>query len=407
MIRWSGALWFLPVLFGLGSLHAVNSLSTRSGYTVSDVASTSYVIYMLCPLLAGFAAYGFRGWARFHGSVRSRRSGLRVVLNAWFPLLVGGPLVVLVTILVSSWSLPTDSMTWQVLAIDVVTALACVLVGMAAGWAFPVVVAAPVVSFALFVWIAYLPSTGNETFHHLTPTLTGCCAQSVQPSGVAVRAILLLTGTVCVGVLGMLVSRAWSRTPRPLVAALLVGAIVMGVGLASVSLTASGEELKLTTVEPRETPLSCSVARGIRVCSWPEGRSRAGEIAGVGVEMNRQFREWGFPEITEIGTSMAGGDVVAVESTPSLRGRHLGFSLAKGYVRLHLDCPKGGRDVVDQRVAFLALTIGGAGVDELTGEFSPEIIRVAAEWADKTNQSGPLSAWFFDEDSAFQCRSDS
>ncbi|CUR58627.1 membrane hypothetical protein [metagenome] len=403
--RRSGVVWFLPLLFAFGSLHSVDALATHSGYAVSDIASSSYVIYVLCPLLAGYAAFASRGWARFHAPLRTSRSGLRVALNAWGSLAFGGVIVVVSTVVLSAWVVPRDRMTWLVLLLDAATVFACVLFGLAAAWALPVVVAAPVVALVTFVWICYLPATGSEFLHYLTPTLTGCCAQSVQPSGVAARSILLIASTVALGVIVMLSPQHWSRRPRWIVGATVLLVLGTAFGLAATSVKLSDEHLLLTTVEPRTGALTCGRTEGVEVCVWPEGKAQAAVIADVAADMNTSLDAWGFPEITEAGNGSQAGERVMVESTPSISSATVGYSLAQGYVRLHLACAQGGRQVIDPRVAFLAMGAGGATANDLAGEFSPDEIAVASGWLERADEGSATSDWFFDERDAGQCRS--
>ncbi|MGD9957958.1 hypothetical protein [Nocardioides sp.] len=403
--RRSGVLWFLPVLFAFGSLHAVDALATHSGYAVSDIASSSYVIYILCPLLAGYAAFSSREWARFHAPLRASRSGFRVALNAWGPLAFGGLIVVVSVVVLSAWVVPLDAMTWLVLMLDAATVLACVLLGLAAGWALPVVVAAPVVAMATFVWISYFPATGNEFLHYLTPTLTGCCAQSIQPSAVAARSILLIATTVSVGVIVMLSPRRWSRRPRWIVGVTVLLVVGTAFGLAATSLELSDEHLLLTTVQPRTGALTCSTTEEVEVCVWPDGKAQAAVIADIAIDMNSRLWKWDFPEITEAGNGPRTGERVMVESTPTINSATVGYSLARGYVRLHLACDQGGRQFIDPRVAFLAMGAGGATAKDLTGEYSPEDIAVASGWLDRADDGAATSNWFFDDHDAEQCRS--
>ena len=173
---------------------------------------------------------------------------------------------------------------------------------------------------------------------------------------------------------------------------MLVAVLAGAFASAAVSANASDERLLLTVVQPRSTPLTCTTDDDVRVCLWPEGQPRAAEITAAATHLNEGLARLGLPRVEEISNRDA-SDAVTVESTPSLRGTYLTLSLASGYVRWQLGCPDTARQVTDQRVAFLALTTGGATEDDLRGEYSPEDIEVASSWADR--QGTPeAAAWF-------------
>lgn len=405
--RWAGAWWFLPVLFGLGSLHAATSLSVNTGYPVSDVNNTSYVIYLMAPLLSGYAAFAGRRWRRFHATARSRRRGFSVIANSYGPLLVGGPVAVVAAVLVSAGTAPWGVSVWAVLLLDVMAVLACLMLGIACGLAVPPVVAVPVVSIATLSWIIFLPSTSSAYLHHLTPTLTGCCATPNEPSSVALRSLYVLLAIVCLGIAAALAPREWSRRSRTALVAAALLSITLGVLGATASLAASDEDLKLTLVEPRHDPIRCDAVDGVRACSWSEGRDTARRAAQLAAALNGGLRSWGFPEITEVSSSESPGALV-IDTSQGTSGLYLDLTLAEGYVRQQLDCPEEGREGVDARTAFLAIALLDVAPDDLRGEFSPESIasgEASAELAaDPAAGPGALGDWFLDPTARAGCR---
>ncbi|QCX26327.1 DUF7224 domain-containing protein [Nocardioides jishulii] len=373
----------------------MDSLVARSGYPVSDLVDASYVIYLLCPVLAGFAAYGMRGWVTFHRSLRARRSELAVLVNAWWPLLWGGPVLVVVTVLVASWTWPPDAASWTVLLLDALTAMLCIVAGLAVGRVFPTAVAAPLVSVGVFVWIAYLPSTSSPVLHHLTPTLTGCCALSVEPSDVALRAQLTLVGGALVGLAVMTAARRLLGSSRSLHALVMALVLVSATGAASVVLATSDEQLTLTTVQARTAELSCADEAGIRVCLWPESASRTGQVGAAVADLNEALVPRGFPAV-DATSSDEGADNMYVDVTPLAGPGEVTAAVARGYVNHVLDCGPRERAKVDARVAFLAVTAAGVSPEELRGEYAPEDIDEAIRQAGAAGAAA--RTWFFDAD---------
>ena len=76
--RWSGALWFLPVLFAGACFMAAGTVGERTGYPTADLSDASICIFLAGPLTGGFVAKQLRGFSRFTRSMRSARSGLAV-----------------------------------------------------------------------------------------------------------------------------------------------------------------------------------------------------------------------------------------------------------------------------------------------------------------------------------------
>lgn len=399
-LRSSGGLWFLPVLFALGTIMPASGYLPHSGYDVADISAAGIAIAYSGPLLAGFTAFWFRGRATFHRPMRTTRHGASVLLAGGWPLLVAGPIVGAVAVLVTARTLPTDGVAWQLLGVFVAVLAACALLGALAAWALPAVVAVPVSTMACFAWINYLPATDSPLLHHMSPTIDGF-ATTARPASSGLVAVLVLSAVLATGTLLCLGRRTWDRTPRVLTVPLLLVVSGVAVLLSAGSLQGASASLNLTVTETRTTPLTCSTDAGVEVCLWPEMTERASDVAAGVESVNAVLRRWDQDEITHVGQG-AGRSPEALD----FRGDGLSetttmLTLALGYVELSRSpCESGGGEAVAELVAVLARA-SGIPTSELTGEFSHDTLEAADDVL--ADEDPAIGAWFTERLEQVRC----
>ena len=399
-IRSSGALWFVPVLFALGTVMPILNDVVRSGYAVSDVSSAGIALGYLSPLLAGFAAFWFHGRARFHRTLRSTRSGLGTLLAGGWPVLVGGPVAGCAAVLVTARTVPTDVVAWQLLAVYLAVLTASALIGVAATWAMPVVLAVPSATALCFWWINYLPASDRPLLHHLSPTIDGF-SPSNRPAVSGIVAVLIVSAVVMVGVVACVGRRSWDRTPRLVAVPAALATPVVAASLGVAYLLTSPTTLSLMVTEPRTTSLTCSTQQGVDVCLWPEGLDRAGEVADVVTSLNRSLQVWGLPQIREVGQGGLRPGAVEVAASPRTSRTGLHLSLAAGYLEQQKGCEVDAGRAFYERVALLSLA-SGVPVADVADEVSPEALETAGA-ALRDTPPGRLGRWYVDGLSDVRC----
>lgn len=402
VVRWTGGYWFLPILFAATCL--VGSQGTvLTGYPVSDIATVSLGLYLAAPLTAAMTAFQFRGFPRFVRSIRSSRPGTVVVFGGWWGLLCGAPLVVCLAVAVTARAVPDDLASWSLLAIALLTVVACALLGLAFTWALPVAIAVPSVLVLCFLWIAYVPSNGDVLLQNMDPTFAACCSAQMQPASAAVLAALTLAILIAGAVALLLAPRNWACRPRAVLAPMVAGLIALGLaGGAAVATTAS-EHLTLQSVEPRTTSLVCQRPARLPVCLWPESREQAGELASIVRDLNLVLSGWRLERIE--GLTQGGRDraAVTVHADKFATSNDLRYTIAAGYVDHQTRCTGLTGRWRDERVGLIALA-AGMSPESLSGRFHPEAVATAtAEHARSRIASGTAPTWFADGLAEHRC----
>ena len=375
-MRWTGAGYFLPLMFAVSCLIPAPYLHL-TGYAPNDLESASAGLYLVCPVAAAFAALRFRGFTRLVGSMRSPRPGVHVVLRAWWPLALGGPAAFCGAMVATARAVPTDRSSWSIVAVAAVTVTACALSGLGVAWSLPSVVAVPAIGIAWFWWVAYVPSDGGLVLQNMDPTFTGCCGIDMQPARVAVLAALAVAGTICVGVCLLMVPRGWARWSRlavaPLVAAVLVMALVGG-GAAARSGSA---DLNLTSVEPRSTHLICHQTVELELCLWPEVTRRAPEVTRIVGDLNLLLERWGMDNVRAVAQDSRERGALVASFDPRSTNHDMLDSVAIGYVDLLTRCRDGAwGSWWEERSAFLSMALDQSP-KSLADEVPPAVMRAA------------------------------
>lgn len=360
----SGAAWFLPLMFALSSWYGAR-FTFRLGYPAGDIAQSSVGLYVAAPMTAAFMALQYRGFTPLIRPLRITRSGLLVVLRAWWPLLLGAPTTLCLAVVVAAGAVPNDLPSWSLILIDFMTVLTAALTGLACAWALPAVVAVPLAAMLWFVWVAYGPASTNLLVHNLASTF-GCCSSDTRPAMVAIRATVFLLLVISLGIGCLLASSRSARIPRPLVSTVLTLLVVAGVGVGVAVLRTSGEPLTLTATEPRTTPLVCRTEQGVEVCLWPENRERTAALAAIVGEVNPQLQRLGMNTIHSLTQANGNREAASVEAGAGLSQQDLRVGVAAGYVDLQSGCRGATGPARDQLVALVALLTGMRSDDVAT-----------------------------------------
>ncbi|MQW76735.1 hypothetical protein GHK92_12685 [Nocardioides sp. dk4132] len=381
------------MLFALGMWMSTANYSAHSGYVVSDISAAGIALCYSGPLLAGFAAFWFRGRPRFHRTMRSSRSGVAVLLTGGWPLLIGGPLVCCAAVLLSARALPTDLVSAQLMVVFFAVLAACALLGAVSAWALPVVIAVPASTIACFMWISYLPSTGSPLLHHMSPTIDGF-APTARPASSGIVAVLILAATVALGAIACLGRRTWDRTPRLAAVPVMLAVPLLAVGLSAGYLHTSTAPMGLMVTQDRSTPLTCTTHHGLKVCLWPEVADRAEEVVEATASMNTTLESWGLPRITTIGQDrQQASDALYLRVDGTTDPAGLRLMLAEGYIEQQkTSCAAGEGQAFYERSVVLARA-QGVSTAELAAEFPQETLKAASEVVQEFG-GRELGAWF-------------
>jgi hypothetical protein len=373
-VRTSGAWWFLPIMFALGTVLPLLNEVARTGYAVADLSSAGIGLGYNGPLLAAMSAYTLRGNAELHRPLRGIRRGVSIMMMSRWPLLVGGPAAGCVAIMTSARTIPTDVHAWMLLLTFFSVLTCCAALGVAASWAFPAVASVPLAAGLSFAWINYLPATTSRKLHYITPPIDGFATTS-QPAASAVIAVVLLSFTF-VGGLGTLITiTRWDRLARPMIAALVSALLVSACALSWAFLGWHSQKFNLLAAEPRSAPLTCTRVDQLQICLWPESLVLSEEVAEVATAMNVQVGRWGMPPISAVTSGPPQPDLAAVDATRGSTSDQLTASVALGYLGQRLGCQVSQGRAVEERVIALVMAIDGiAGLDRFVSQASLDAV---------------------------------
>ncbi|TNC23462.1 hypothetical protein [Mumia zhuanghuii] len=340
-LRWTGAVWFLPILFAVGVYSSLSELELLTGYSVADLALMSYLVGLVGPLTAAYCAFRFNGFISAIDSLAPARSGLRVVLSAWWPLIIGPPVAAILALVVLTRALwPQDLESWQIVGLVAGTVLCCALFGMALGRSLHVAFAVPLAAALSFWWLAFPQAGTNLTIRYLNSGFPVCCTSAQVPSPLMMRASAVFVALVSLGVIFTWLIPGWSKRSRSFV----LGSLFAIVGIALVSgitvIERSHERPTLAAVTARITPKSCATARAVAICVWPENAPRASAVSNRVVSLNDRLDRLGLPLVTRVEEDPPDTASVTVVASAHLTEGDISYSLADGYTRWLGGCAK-------------------------------------------------------------------
>ncbi|MEX2136989.1 MAG: hypothetical protein WEB29_08605 [Chloroflexota bacterium] len=383
-LRAMPAFWLAIPICVLAAAY-VGFLYPSDGYAVDASAQGTSTLGFIAPFVAASAAWeGSRLRRGRVWSAPSVRSRLAIGFWAVVPAVLVGVLAVTVAIVAqlarSGGGLP-DARFIAMSALDLAGFGA---LGLALGLLLPFAVAGPVAIVLPFLWLAFLPAMDPLWLRHLTGMFRDCCGLERDLDLKAAMA----SGLVDAGIIGaaaLLVSGGAGMLRRVVVPAVPL-ALSLAVGVALVSgMTYS------PTVARDPAALDCSTTDGVTVCTWPEHRQRADEVAGIVRDVRTVWQAAGIPApsvYTEADASVKPEGALAFSFNGALSQRDdiinsLAYSMAPPFP----DCPGGstGAIVLDYLQAWYAAAGGmsQAGLEDQYGYTQgppyPEVLAVVVD----------------------------
>jgi hypothetical protein len=264
-------------------------------YQLNSIAQAWFCLVVTAPLLAAWAAWEtarLRPWLSTHwGGQTQLRSLATAVL---IPISVTMALVLVTVVLAAGVPATGRALAFSVAALT--TMVAAALTGMASGVAAPRVFAAPAVLLLWYAWLATPMSRPGSWVSSATVTGSAalCCTSSTEVSGTAIAVALVVNVLWSLGAVACIVMGQRTGTRG----SVLAGATALGLGAGWV-LGSAGPS---TGLQPRTSPLTCTLAANSRVCVWPENRRELSMVAAAvdhartvtatdGIELPRTWSE--------------------------------------------------------------------------------------------------------------------
>lgn len=378
------ALWLALPICVLAAVY-VNFLYPSDGYSVDASAKGTIALPFIASFVAACAAWEGsrlrrgRVWAT--PSVRSR---LAIGFWAVLPAVLVGVLAVTVAIVAQLVRSDAGLPDVRFIAISALDLAAFGALGLALGLLLPFAVAGPVALVVPFLWLAFLPAMEPLWLRHLTGNFRDCCgnerdldmqavlASTLVDAGIVAAAALLVSGGP--GVLRRVIAPA-----APFALSVAAGVVLV-----------SGMDYS-PTVARDVNALDCASTEGVTVCTWPEHRQRADEVASIIGDVRAAWQAAGIaaPSVyTEADASVKPADALGfgINGASSKRDdiiNSLAFSMAPPFP----DCPGGseGGIVLEYLQAWYAAA-GGMSREHLDQEYGyeqgppyPDVLDVVAD----------------------------
>lgn len=379
-LRWTGALWLLPLLFGLGVYIGLTNRSYEVGYTAAELAAASRAVVLLGPLLAAAAALRFPDLERAVRVIRPTRTLLRALIATFWPLLVGGPLVGVAALVSTVRALPKDTSSVMVCLVAAAALMASVCVGFLAARVLPRVAAIPAAALASFAWLA-LPGSGSDVIlRNMNSSFVGCCTAETTPASTLFAASLTTTLLLSAVTVAMAASLVWWTSPRPVAAAASVVALVVAGCGGYLAAATVGPEANLLAVQSRTTPMSCvDSPGGAEVCVWPEHGDHLSVALTVVDDANAQLVAIGADPAQQVSERPQEGWVQISADVPTREDTQ--FTFAQGLIS---DAVRTCRYVdrapaYDDVLAYLSLLVGVSPERWANSGYSPEALATAQD----------------------------
>ncbi len=337
-LRSMPAFWFAIPICVLAGWY-VTSLYPSDGYAVGATAAGTASLPFVGPFCAACAAWEGNRLRRARlwdaPSVRSRAT---IAFWCLLPVVLVALLAVVVAITVdlirSGAGLP-DLRFVAMAALDLVALSAA---GFAAGLLLPFAVSGPLAIVASFIWLAFIPAFQPVWLRHLTGMFRDCCGmdQDLAPRAVVASSIVDL---------GIIVAAAMLVAGPALVARRVGGAIAALAVVGTIGVLLVGG-MTYSPAVPRDTALlECRTDSGVTVCTWPEHRARAAEVAGIVAKVHAGWQQVGMaaPSLfTEADPTVAPpGALVFRFIGASYTEDDIIAALATGMLPADPDCPTG------------------------------------------------------------------
>lgn len=260
-----------PAVIFLVLAHANARLAWVDNYQPALQAQATSVLFLLVPVAAALVAWEV-GRLNSAGilalpAVRGQTARLGRAMSASFVLIASslGTSVILLAGL--AWP------QWQVIGPAILTLVAAVLLGAAAGVTLPRVLGAPI-SLVVGYFVMVIPQALTPFWlRHLNGMFMGCCltSQSLDPRA-SVASMLTALG---VGIAGAIIAS------RRVTSVAIVGAIL----IATTGFTSGAFIVRNLGPDPvvaRKSALVCASRGGTQFCLWPENKKSLDLVARTG-----------------------------------------------------------------------------------------------------------------------------
>lgn len=315
-VRTMPALW-LAIPITIFAAWYATLLNPSDGYAVGASAAGTGTLPFVGPFCAACAAWEGSRLRRAHlwnaPSVRTR-----AVIAFWclLPGVLVGLIAVTVAIGVELARLGGGLPDLRFIVVTLFDLVAYSAMGLAFGLLLPFVVAGPLAIVASFTWLAFVPAIQPVWMRHLTGMFRDCCGlqEDLAPAAVLASLIVNIGITAAAAVLMAQPALLWRRVAVAFGALAIAGAL--GVVLV--------EGMTYSPTIPRDpAALSCRVDR-VTVCTWPEHRARAAELADVVASVRNGWENASIdaPSVfTEADSAVAPIDALAFHFTASTYSR--------------------------------------------------------------------------------------
>lgn len=375
----------------------ISSLPYELDYQVAEVARATSSLILLGPLHAIVCGYFFLGFPQLLLSLRPRRSNFVVAARYFGPLLLGVPLVGVISAIVATSSIPTSLASWSILAVAYAALFACGLLGLALVWSLPTFIALPLAGILSFVWLAFPGSWSHIMPRNMNSSFVGCCTDSQQPAIQMLVGSAVLTVGLSLGVAALFLFRSWPRWRRPTVLLLTALILTASTGASVAAIRSFDTPPNLLAVQPRATELVCVESVQATTCVWPERRERLEFANAIVADLNVGLEELDLPEVelaTEAVTSRSGE--LSFSAANYLADSEVTFSIVVGYVEGFFGCLADGMSVAkyDSAVSLVAFAANVPDAEIADRVSEPSALAEAADAL--TLAPEQTRAWFED-----------
>lgn len=364
-IRWSGAVWALPLIFAVSVYVAVMERAyVDVGYDLAEIARSLGGSILAGPVLAAICALRARPLCEYLQYQRPRKGMLTSVALTLWPLLLGGPLMVCLAVVSVTRAVPTSSLGLLMMAAVFLSVCGCAWLGVLAAISLPRVLAAPVAAVVCFGWIALPRGTLSVALRNINSTFDMCCASTSQPSDGAFWGSITFSVMLIVGAMILISSLNRTRWRRPTLLVAVVTLMLGSAGVATAAAHASDSNLNVNGVQARGESTVCRTQEGLTVCVWPENVNRIGEALETGLEFNAGLEGVGLQPISHMSEKANEAPVMFVANV-RFSDVALRQSIARGLVPEADTCFTESETPATEKLARKYALLGGLPLSSL------------------------------------------